>query len=149
MPFASRNEKSNKHFISKLQTLTNGKVRFNIIWNSCKILSIFNNKDKVQHLSCVIYIGICSCNADYIGETIWNLKIRWSEHESGMDKNSECFKNLHEQLSDGFRSSVLSIAPRNYFKWKVLQAYFIKIMVPFLNSQMNNDVLTLLKNVVA
>ena len=31
VPFAPRNEKFSKRFISKLQTFTNGKVRFNII----------------------------------------------------------------------------------------------------------------------
>ena len=53
--------------------------------------SLFNNKDKVQHLSCVIYKGVCSCGADDIGETISNVKIRCNEHESRIDKNSECF----------------------------------------------------------
>ena len=37
LPFAPRNEKFSKRFISKLQTFTNGKVRFNIIWNTRKI----------------------------------------------------------------------------------------------------------------
>ena len=110
------------------------------------IQSLFNNKDKVQQLNCVIYKGVCSCGEDYIEETIRNVKIRWNEHESGIDKNSECFKHLQEHLSHGFQWSVLSIAPRNTFQWKVLEVYFIKIMVPSLNSQMNSDVLTLLRN---
>ena len=76
LPFAPRNEKFSKRFISRLQTFTNGKVRFNIIWNTRKIQSFYNNKDKVQHLSCVIYKGVCSYGADYIGETIRNVKIR-------------------------------------------------------------------------
>ena len=113
--FATRNEKFSKRFTSKLQTFTNGKVRFNIIWNTHKIQSLFNNKDKVQHLSCVIYKGVYSCGADYIGETICNVKIRWNEHESGIDKNSECFQHLQEHLSHGFQWSVLSIAPQKYF----------------------------------
>ena len=53
-PFAPRNQKFSKSFISKLQTFTNAKVRFYIIWNTCKIQSSSNNKDKVQCLSCVI-----------------------------------------------------------------------------------------------
>ena len=88
LPFVPKNEKFSKRFISKLQTYTSGKVRFNIIWNACKMQSLLNNKYKVQHLSCVIYKGVCSCGADYIGETICNVKIRWNEHESGIDKNS-------------------------------------------------------------
>ena len=78
LPFAPRNKKFSECFISKLQTFTNGKVRFNIIWNTRKIQSLFNNKDKVQHVSYVIYKGVCSCGADYIG----------------IDRNSECFKHL-------------------------------------------------------
>ena len=108
--------------------------------------SLFNNKDKVQHLSCAIYKGVCSCGADYIGETICNVKIRWNVHESGIDKNSECFKHLQEHLSHEFQWSVLSIVPRNTLKWKMLEAYFIKMMVPSLNSRMNSDVLTLFRN---
>ena len=34
LPFTPKNEKFSKRFISKLQTFTNGKVRFNIIWNT-------------------------------------------------------------------------------------------------------------------
>ena len=91
LSFAPRNEKFSKRFIS------------NIIWNTRKIKSLFNNKDKVQHLSCVIYKVVCSCGADYIGETIRNVKIRWNEHESGIDKNSECFKHLQEHWSHDFQ----------------------------------------------
>ena len=146
LPFAPKSEKFSKRFISKLQTFTNGKVRFNIIWNTRKIQPIFNNKDKVQHLSCVIYKNVCSCGADYIGETIRIVKIRWNDHESGICKYSECFKHLQKHLSHGFQWSVLSIAPRNTLKRKILEAYFIKIMVPSLNRQMNSDVLTLFRN---
>ena len=101
LPFAPRNEKFSNRFISKLQTFTNGNATFNIIWNTRKIQSLFNNKDKVQHLSYVIYKGVCSCGADYIGETIRNVKRRSNEHESGIDKNSG-FKHLQEHLSRDF-----------------------------------------------
>ena len=47
-----------------------------MIWNTRKIQSLFNYKDKIQHHSCVIYRGVCSCGADYIGETIRNSEIR-------------------------------------------------------------------------
>ena len=50
------------------------------------------------------------------------------------------FKYLQEHLSYGFQWSV------NTFKWKILEAYLIKIIVPSLNSQMNNDILTLFRN---
>ena len=44
LPFARRNEKFSKCLIRKLQTFTNGKVSFNIIWNTHKIQSLFSNK---------------------------------------------------------------------------------------------------------
>ena len=49
-------------------------------------------------------------------------------------------------MSHGFQWSVLSIAPSNTLKRNILEAYFIKMMLPSLNSQMNNDVLTLFRN---
>ena len=148
LPFASRNKKFSNGFINKLQTFTYGKVRFNISWNTRKTQSLFNNKDKVEHLSCVIYKDICSCGPNYIGETMRSVKRRWNKHESGTDENSECHKHLQEHLSHGFQWSVLSIAPRNTFKQKILEAYFIKIMVPFLNSKLNNCALTLFRNAI-
>ena len=62
-----------------------------------------------------------------------------------VELNSECFKDLQECLSHDFQWSVLSIAPRNTFKRKILAVYFIKIMEPSLNSQMNSDALTLFR----
>ena len=70
LPFAPANEKFVKSFINKLETFTNYKVKFNIVWKTRKIKSLFSNKDKVSHYSCVIYRGMCSCGADYRGETV-------------------------------------------------------------------------------
>ena len=47
-----------------------------------------NNRDKLCQYSCVIYRGICSCGADYIGETVRNARLRWNEHENSTDNNS-------------------------------------------------------------
>ena len=49
---------------------------------------------RIRYKICVIYKGVCSYGADYIEETIRNVQIRWNEHESGIDKNSECFKHI-------------------------------------------------------
>ena len=93
--------------------------------NNRKIQSLFNNKDMVQHLSCIFYKGVCSRGADYIVEKIRNFNIRRNEHESRTDKNSEYFKHLQEHFSHEFQWSLLSIAPRNTFKQKMLEAFFI------------------------
>ena len=76
LPFAPQNKKFSNLFISILNTFTNGKVRFHIIWNIRKIQSLFNNKDKAQHLSCAFAKAFCSCGEDFNGETIRNVKIR-------------------------------------------------------------------------
>ena len=69
--FATKNEKLNERFRSKLETCNNCKI--NVIWNIHKILSLFNNKDKAPQLSCIIYKDVCSCGTDYSEETIRNV----------------------------------------------------------------------------
>ena len=50
----------------------------------------------VDNYICVIYWGDCSCDQNYIGETVHNAKTRWNEHK---DKNSksEPAKHLKEK----------------------------------------------------
>ena len=60
----------------------------------------------------MIYRGICSYVGDYIGETIRNFKIRWHEHITGKDKNSDCVKNLNDHFDHEFRWFVFSHPPK-------------------------------------
>ena len=108
-----------------METFTNYKVKFNIVWNTQKIKSLFSDKDKVSHYSCVIYREIYSCRADYIGETVSKARWRWNEHENDRDKNSECVKHLNENDNHEFKWSILSLAPKVSFKRKILEVYFI------------------------
>ena len=55
------------------------------------------------------------------------------------------FKHLQEHFSHVLQWSLLSVARRNTFKQQVIEAYFVKIIEPFLNSQMNSNVLTLFR----
>ena len=71
-PYSPANKKFSNVFMRKVKNFTNDKVKVIIIWNTRKIQSLFNNKDKVKYHSCVIFCGICSCGADYIGETVRN-----------------------------------------------------------------------------
>ena len=50
-----------------------------------KIQSLFNNKDKVKHHSCVVYRGICSCGADYITgkDKNWDLSRASKNYSKG------------------------------------------------------------------
>ena len=146
LPFAPANEEFVKSFINKLEIFTNYKVEFNIAWNTRKIRSLFNNKDKVSHYSCVIYRGICSCGADYMGETVRIAQLQWNEHENNADKNSECAKHLNENNNHEFKLSIVSLAPKILIKRKIVEVYFIKKLNPILNYQLNNDILTLFRN---
>ena len=76
LPHLFASEKFGKLFVKKVEDYTYGKVKLVIIWNTRKIQFLFNNKDNIHHHSRVIYHGVCSCGADYVGETIRNSEIR-------------------------------------------------------------------------
>ena len=77
LPFVLANEKFLKSFINKLEIFTKYKVKLNIAWNTQKIKSLFNNKDKVSHYSCVIYRGLC-VTLDYDAMNTKMVQIRIS-----------------------------------------------------------------------
>ena len=145
LPFSPSNESFVKRFISKLNYFTNENCKFNVAWNARKMQSLFLLKDKVDHYSCVIYRGDCSCDQNYIGETVRNAKIRWTEHEYKKSQ-SEPAKHLKENPTYKFTWTIISKAPENFRKCRVLEAYFIKTICPTLNEQLDNDFLTLFRN---
>ena len=144
MPFSSKNEKYCAYFINKLVSFTSGKVKFNVVWNTRKIQLLFPLKDKVQLLSFVIYKGICSCGETYVDETIRNCKIRCDEHND-INKNSEPAKHLARNIEHEFSWFILARASVNTLKRRILEAYFIKLIAPSLNEQLDN-VLMLFRN---
>ena len=46
LPFAPANEKFLKTFINKLEIFTNYSIKFNVVWNTRKIKSLFSYKEK-------------------------------------------------------------------------------------------------------
>ena len=74
--FPPNNESFVKTFISKLNHFTTEKYKFNIVWNTRKVQSLFPLRDKVDHYSCIIYWGDCSCDQTCIGEAVLNVKIQ-------------------------------------------------------------------------
>ena len=145
LPFSPSNKRFVKTFVSKLNYFTNEKCKFNVFWNTRKAQSLFPLKNKVNHYSCVIYRGDCSCDQNYTGETVHNAEIRRNEYE---DKNSksEPVKHLKENPTHKFRWTIISKASENFRKRRVLEAYFIKTICPTLNEQLVNDILTLFRN---
>ena len=143
--FSLKNVKYCAYFINKLVSLTSGKVKFNVVWNTCKIQSLFPLTDKVQHLSCVIYKGICSCGETYVGETIRNCKIRCDDHND-VNKNSEPAKHLARNIEHKFSWFILARAPVITLKRRILEAYFINLIAPCLNEKLDNGVLMLFRS---
>ena len=132
LPFSNKNEHFSKMFCEKLEFYTNGKVKFNIIWATRKIKSLFKVKDNVKNLSCVICQGICSCGNNYIGETIRNAIARIDEHEQPNGK-SEPSKHINNNTGHKFDWMILSRAPSHRLKQQILETYFIKQLIPSLN----------------
>ena len=135
--FSLKNEKYCVYFINKLVSFNSGKVKFNVVWNTHKIQLLFPLKDKVQHLSCVIYKGICLCGERYVDETIRNCKIRCDEYND-VSKNSEPSKHLARNIEYEFSWYILARAPVNTIKRRIPEAYFVKLIVPSLNKQLDN-----------
>ena len=44
---SSKNENYCAYFINKFVSFTSGKVKFNVVWNTCKIQSLLSLKDRV------------------------------------------------------------------------------------------------------
>ena len=116
-----------------------------MILSTRKIKSLFKIKDNVEHLSCVVYHGICSCGNNYIGEAIRNVVTRIDEHEQPNGK-SEPSKHLKNNPGHQFNWMILSRAPSHRLKRKILEAYFIKQLNPSLNDQLDSEILTLFRH---
>ena len=78
----------------------------------------------------MVYCGICSCSADYIGEKIRNSETRWNAHITGKDKNLDCVKHLNDHFDHEFRWFVLFGASKNCLKRKISEAYYMKTCQP-------------------
>ena len=145
LPYCPSNERDVKRFIDKIESFTDGKLKFIVLWSTSNIKSLSPLKDRVKHLPCVIYEGKCSCGRRYIGGTIRNSDIRWNEHESTTGK-SEPAKHLADNKSHMFTWKVLASAPLNFCKRKILEAFFITKLKPDLNDQIKHHALSLFRH---
>ena len=146
LPFCPKNEEVSKTFIRKLEEFTHGKFMFKIIWNTRTIRSLFPLKDRVEHRSCLIYEGICSCGDKYTGETNRISEIRWKEHETPSAEGSDPSRHLHTNPTHSFTWRVVTQAPRKYLRRKILESYFIAKYKPKLNIQATPRQLFLFRN---
>ena len=109
LPYCPSNERDVNRFIDKIESFTNGKLKFIVLWSTRNIKSLFSFKNRVRHLSCVIYEDKCSFGRRYIDETIRNRNICWNENENTTGK-SEPAKHLPDNKSHMFRWKVLACA---------------------------------------
>ena len=78
---------------------------------------------------------------NYIGKTIRNAVTRIDEHEQPNSK-SEPSKQLKNNPGHQFDWIILSRAPLQRLKRKILEAYFMKQLNPSLNDQLDSEILT-------
>ena len=145
LSFSNKYEHFSKKFCEKLEFCTNEKVKFNPIWATRKIKSLFKIKDKVKDLSSVIYQGICSCGNNYTGESIRNAVTRIDEHEQTNGK-LEPSKHLKNNPGHKFDWMILSRAPSHSSKRKILEVYFIKQLNSSLNDQLDSEIVILFRH---
>ena len=145
LPYCPSHERDLKRFVDKIESFTNGKLKFIVLWSTRKMKSLFPLKNRIKHLSCVIYEGKCSCGKRYIGETIRNSDIHWNEHESTTGK-SEPAKHLADNKSHMFTRKVLASASLHIRKRKTLKAFFIIKCKPDLNDQIEHHALSLFQH---
>ena len=107
--------------------------------------TLFKLKDRCIHPACKIYKVVCICGEAYIGETIRNVKTRWKEHNTPSDKSNPS-KHSNGYLDNTFTWSIICNVPTNKFKRKIVEAYFIAIIKPALNDQLDSDLLHLFRN---
>ena len=137
VPFCTKNEFMMKHFLEKLNTFTSSNFDFAINWKTKKVRQLFSLKESNPYPACRIYEGQCNqCNVNYIGETVRNTQVRWSEHEDP-DYNSEPARHIKANPGHSFTWRILCIAPTNEAKRKFLEASFIANRKPILNEQVD------------
>ena len=145
IPFCPKNEKVIRAIINKLEAFTNDRVKFVYYWKTRKVRSLFPLKDKLVQQCNVIYKGVCSCGDSYIGETKRNSEVRWKEHCSGKG-NSEVANHLLLNNNHIFTWEILSKAPINTNKRKILEVYYIRKFKPTLNDQLDIRFIQLFRN---
>ena len=143
--FCDKNEFVSKQFIKKFNSFTQVLYDLRVQWFTKKTKTLFRLKDPCIHPVCKIYKGVCSCGKEYIGETVRNVEMRWNEHNKPSDKSNPS-KHLVNNIQHYFIWSVICSAPTKKLTRKILEAYYIALYKPFLNDQIDSDLLNLFKH---
>ena len=131
-------------FRKKFNYFTNDSYDLNVVWKTKKVKSFFPLKDKNLHPSCKFYYGLCSCG-DYVGETKRNVSVRYDEHNKPSNKSKPA-AHLEQNNDHYFTWRILCNAPSNTRTRKNIEAFFIAVMRPSLNEQIDSSALILIRN---
>ena len=102
-------------------------------------------KDPIFHKANVIYKGTCLCSECYVRETKRNTEVRWREHCS--TKNTSEL-GTHLLLNTGCKVNweILTNAPKQVNKQRVLEAFYIQTLQLTLNNKLNTKRTLLFRN---
>ena len=101
--------------------------------------------DTNSYLSCKIYYDAYSCGADYVEETKRNVSVHYDGNNKP-SKKSKPAAHLEQNVDHYFTWSILCNAPSNPRTCMNIEAFFIAIMRPSLNEQIDCDALILFRN---
>ena len=144
IPYCISNENTVKRVLGKLQSFVHHKFDNAVKWSIKKIRSLFRLRVKNPHPACKIYEGICSCSANYIGETKRNVETRWNEHENP-NKDSEPAKHLRKFPILNSIGKYFSRHLQTKLR-KILKSSMIALKQPSLNEQLDFDQLISFRN---
>ena len=145
VPFCETNEERSTNFLNKFHNFTNEKFKLTSRLNTQNLKSLFSLKDKDLYPTSKIYKGIYSCESTYVGETKWNVEVRYSEHNHPGGK-SEPSNHLYQNINHVFTWPVICSAPKIDRTRKNLEAFYVALMRLNLNEQCDSNVLTLSRN---
>ena len=145
IPYSPENEQISKQFLHKFKIFTDDQYKVAINWKTKKVKNLFSLKSRNLHPACKIYLGVCSCNETYIGETKRNVEIRWGEHGDPR-KASEPAKHIHENTGHVFTWNIIMDAPDNSRVRKNLEASWVALKKPSLNNQVDSKKLILFRH---
>ena len=128
----------------KFHNFTGSKFDLRIKWITRKTKTLLKLMDKCVHPACKIYHGVCSCGETYIGETIRHVETRWNEQKIPSEKSNPS-KHMNSNITRHFSWSVIFNAPVKKLTRKILEVYFIALLKPTLNDQIESDLFTSLR----
>ena len=142
IPYCNKNEVASKQFIKKFNKCTNDKYNIRIKWLTREMKTFFKLKDLCIHPASKVYKGVCICGETDIRETIGNVETRWKEHNRRSDESNPA-QHINSHLDHMFTLSIICDAPTNKFERKIIEVYFIAVIKPTLNDQLDLDLLLL------